>query len=435
MKKIFNLIVMGIVLVSMNSNAQTYVNEMSQEEVERDCYIEGSAVYGWDNIYNDGSFVQRASSDRAVSFIFNRELWNDKNLTGYRINLLLPSDRPDISKYILVEYSKDEETYEEVQDMVAERSYEPSLGAEYWMDHWLQGPLPEGVKEIKVTLLPVEADAAWIAGLRRVEIYYEGGSPYEYVEPPYVMKTLTDFSIDFESEDCVADMGGSQNSTSSVEVVDNPVKDAVNSSDKVLKITQDPTDSNWGWGNADWFGVAVGYNSANLDFKFTETGRYLHISVLREGDSLFGVETWGGTANYKNAEVAYVGSTSWQEIIIDMNDYMDMTFKQIYFSPNERFGTDNINVAEVTYIDNIYISEISSPSGNIDNIAMSDVKVWGGSGEITVSGNVAENVYVYSVSGVCLGVYDMSDGLCHIAVDAGLYFVKVGKTTSKVIVY
>ena len=39
MKKIFNLIAVGMVLASVNVNAQTYVNEMTQADVERDCYI------------------------------------------------------------------------------------------------------------------------------------------------------------------------------------------------------------------------------------------------------------------------------------------------------------------------------------------------------------------------------------------------------------
>ena len=36
MKKIFNLVAVGMVLASVNVNAQTYVNEMTQADVERD---------------------------------------------------------------------------------------------------------------------------------------------------------------------------------------------------------------------------------------------------------------------------------------------------------------------------------------------------------------------------------------------------------------
>ena len=37
MKKIFNLIAVGMVLASVNVNAQTYVNEMTQADVEVLC--------------------------------------------------------------------------------------------------------------------------------------------------------------------------------------------------------------------------------------------------------------------------------------------------------------------------------------------------------------------------------------------------------------
>ena len=50
MKKIFNLIAEGMVLASVNVNAQTYVNEMTQADVERDCYIEGGSA-----LFNDAA--------------------------------------------------------------------------------------------------------------------------------------------------------------------------------------------------------------------------------------------------------------------------------------------------------------------------------------------------------------------------------------------
>ena len=81
--------------------AQTYVNDMLQEQVERDCYIEGgsalfndeSAVY-----YDDGSYVQKSSPATPTAFIFNRDVWGNKNLTGFIVNMLVPQDR-DITQY------------------------------------------------------------------------------------------------------------------------------------------------------------------------------------------------------------------------------------------------------------------------------------------------------------------------------------------------
>ena len=49
MKKNFNLLTMALVLTSFSVGAQTYVNEMTQAEVEQDCYIEGGAASFTDN--------------------------------------------------------------------------------------------------------------------------------------------------------------------------------------------------------------------------------------------------------------------------------------------------------------------------------------------------------------------------------------------------
>ena len=62
MKKFFNLVAVGMVLASVNVNAQTYVNEMTQADVERDCYIEGgSALFNdaADAYYGAGSYLQK----------------------------------------------------------------------------------------------------------------------------------------------------------------------------------------------------------------------------------------------------------------------------------------------------------------------------------------------------------------------------------------
>ena len=90
MKKIFNLVAVGMVLASVNVNAQTYVNEMTQADVERDCYIEGgSALFNdaADAYYGDGSYVQKSSASTPTAFIFNRDIWGNKNLTGFIVNV------------------------------------------------------------------------------------------------------------------------------------------------------------------------------------------------------------------------------------------------------------------------------------------------------------------------------------------------------------
>lgn len=437
MKKIFNLVALGAVLTSMNVNAQTYVNEMTQAEVEQDCYIEGgSAGYtdAGDAYYGDGSYVQKASASTPTSFIFNRDIWGNKNLTGFIVNMLFPNDRADFEKFMKVEYSTDEMNYHEIPDLKIEKSYDAVEGNNYWIDVWCQGALPDGVKEIKVTLLANEEAANWIPCYRRTEIFYEGGDKYEYVKPPYLMVVPTEFSVDFETENYSIDMAGSQNATSTIEVVDNPKKDAVNGSNKVLKIVQDSTDPNWGWENADWFGVAIGLLDGD-DNQMTEItaekGRYLHFSVLRNEDSVFGMETWAGTCTYKNQEIPYTGSENWQEIVIDLEEFIGTTFKQFYFSPNEKYGTNNVSVAETTYFDNIYISNDASSS--VSEVVASNAKAFGGKGLIKVAGENC-NVEIYTVSGMNIGTYSM-EGSIEVSVEPGIYLVKAGNTVSKVAVY
>ena len=437
MKKIFNLVALGAVLTSMNVNAQTYVNEMTQAEVEQDCYIEGgSAGYtdAGDAYYGDGSYVQKASASTPTSFIFNRDIWGNKNLTGFIVNMLFPNDRADFEKFMKVEYSTDEMNYHEIPDLKIEKSYDAVEGNNYWIDVWCQGSLPDGVKEIKVTLLANEEAANWIPCYRRTEIFYEGGDKYEYVKPPYLMVVPTEFSVDFETENYSIDMANSQNATSTIEVVDNPKKDDVNGSNKVLKIVQDPTDPNWGWENADWFGVAIGLldgEDNQLTEITAEKGRYLHFSVLRNEDSVFGMETWGGTCTYKNQEIPFTGSENWQEIVIDLDEFIDTTFKQFYFSPNEKYGTNNVSVAETTYFDNIYISNDGSAS--VSEVVASNAKVLGGNGLIKVAGENC-NVEIYTVSGMNIGTYSM-DGSIEVSVEPGIYLVKAGNTVSKVAVF
>ncbi len=438
MRKLFNLMIAGALLASFSVNAQTYVNEMLQADVERDCYIEGGTLLYNDNgdaYYGDGSYVQKSSASIPSSVSFTRDIWGNKNITGFIVNILIPNDRPDFDKFLTIEYSVDEETYQEVPDLKIEKSYDAVQGNNYWIDLWYQASLPEGVKEIKVTMVARDDVANWIPCYRRTEIFYEGGTPYEYTKPPYLMIVPTEFAVDFETENYSIDMAGSENATSTIEVVDNPVKDAVNGSDKVLKIVQDPSDPNWGWENADWFGVAIGLLSGE-DNQLTEIseadGRYLHFSILRSENSVFGMETWGGTCAYKNQEIPFTGSENWQEIVIDLADYIGTTFKQFYFSPNERYGTDNIAVAETTYLDNIYISDSSASSGIADNI-VSASKVWGGNGMLYVEGEAGE-VSVYSVAGVEIGAYAL-DGFLQVELARGIYLVKSGNTVSKVIVY
>ena len=439
MKRGLQLTMIGLLLAGLGVNAQTYVNEMTESAIKADCYVEGAPKYNdnADAYYGDGSYVQK-STDAPVSFIFNREICGDKNLTGFIVKAFVPMDRSDWDSFVKIESSFDEENYQDIADMKVEQNYKGSEGNNYWQEIWYQGALPAGTKEIRVTLVTKEDVAEWIPCYNYTELFYEGGKDYSYVKPPYVFALANEFSVDFESNNYILSLGG-ENSTSNATVVDNPKKDGVNGSEKVLKIVQDPTDSEWGWGNADWFGVAIGLaNADDAEGVLTEItadkGRYLHFSILRSENSVFGMETWKGTCTYKNQELPFSGSENWQEMVIDLEEFIGTSFKQFYFSPNEKFGTNAVSVPEITYLDNLFISGSPETSG-IESVVGDEAaaKIYGAQGEIKVYG-ARGDTKVYSVSGTTL-YQSNAQGDINISVAPGMYIVKTANVVSKVLVY
>lgn len=139
MKKFFFLAALGMAFATQSANAQTYVNEMIQADVEQDCFIEGGGVLyndAADAYYEDGSYVQKASASTPTAFIFNRDIWGNKNCTGFIFNILFTNDRTDFEKFVKIEYSTDELNYHEIPDMKIEKSYDAVLGNSYWVDMW-----------------------------------------------------------------------------------------------------------------------------------------------------------------------------------------------------------------------------------------------------------------------------------------------------------
>lgn len=431
-------LMMCSLFVASSLCAQTYVNEMLQADIERDCYIEGGAASFNDNAtkqYDDPSYVQKASADTPTSFIFNREIWGNKNLTGFKINMLIPKDRPDKEAFIKIEYSLDEMNYKEIPDMIIDESYEATLGTGYWTDLYYQAALPAGTKEIKVTLLAMPDVANWIPCYRRTEIFYEGATPYQYVTPPYIQTFAESFNLDFESDNYLLELGG-QNATSTAEVVTNPFPSGINTSNNVLKIVQDPSSSDWGWGNADWFGVAMALKDGEgkQATKITAKGRYLNFMIHKPESTLLGMETWGGTCTYKDQAITYASKGEWQMVTIDLNDYTGTTFETFYFSPNELFGTNSIAVAETTYIDNVYISDVSSVN-DIEIDTTNKAKVIGEKGSVSIIGASGMAVNIYTFTGSLIHSSIMAEDAGSISMDAGIYIVKVGNEASKIKVY
>lgn len=436
MKKLIFTLLSGMICSSV-AFGQTYVNEMTKVEVERDCYIEGGGVIYNDEgpaQYEDLNYVQKASNLTPTSFIFNMDLCDNHNLTGFKVNMLLRlADTPE--DWVKIEYSTDERTYLSVPDMHVDVTYEPVIGNAYWTDVYYQAALPAGTKEIKVTLLAKADDANWIPCYRRTEIFYATGKAYAYETPPNLIKEAETFSVDFETEGSwLASTAGSENPVSFIEVVDNPKIDAVNGSARVLKITQAPsTPEEWGWGNGDWFGasVAVNDNDSKQVTKITEQNKFLHFSIYRTNNTQIGMETWGGSAGLKN-QYEFTVNDGWKEMVIDLTEYIGKTFDSFYYSPNVLFETNNIQEAEISYIDNIYLSGTQGTgiSPNFEN----EISILVQEGGITVNNALGANIEIFNISGILIKKAVVSENTQTFPLQQGIYIVKTGKIASKVAV-
>jgi hypothetical protein len=442
MKKRVLFLVLSIVLGVFRMTGQTYVNEMLRSQVEADCYIEGGGVVYNDEgpgQYNDLSYVQKASAEIPTSFIFNRDVCGNNNLTGLKINMLLrKEDNPDV--YIKIEYSTNEINYLAIPDMHIDFTYDEAAGAAYWYDVFYQAALPAGAREIKVTLLAKPDDANWIPCYRRTELFYNTGTPYSYVIPPNIVVPVEyaeTFSVDFENtSNYIVSTSGSENPSSSVEVVENPKKDGVNGSNNVLKLTQVPsTPEEWGWGNGDWFGTSIAANDgSNLNqmTKITESNKYLHFSIYRTNDVPVAMETWGGSAALKEQR-DFVATAGWKTMVIDLTDYIGGTFDAFYFSPNTLFQTNAVQSTEISYMDNIFLA--ATIQTGLKDVMYDDVKITGQKAFIRIDNAIGKKIEIFNLTGTLVQKSLVASNQAAFPLNPGIYIVKVENQVSKIVVF
>jgi len=437
--KRFTFIIVVLTISLMSLNAQTYVNDMLQAQVQADCIIEGGVIYtdAGSVFYSDGSYVQKAVTDLPTSFIFNRDLFSNKFLTGFKLNMFLRG-ADNWQDYVKVEYSLDELNYIAVPNMKVDYSKAPTEA--YWTDVYFQGALPANVKEIKVTLIANASSVQWLPCYRRTEIFYAGGTAYTYVLPPYVVQTVEGFNVDFETPaNYKVDMSGSQNLSCSATIETNPSKSGINTSNNALKIVQAlPTSPDvWGWGNGDWFGAAIAYmNGTDKQLTIiTDATKYLHMQIYRPDNTKFALETWGGTANQKSP-YDYVSTGQWQDFVIDLSAQVGKTFSDFYFSPNFLYQTNNIATAETTYLDNILLSSNATPT-TTGTISLFDdkVQVMATDKSIIVRNAQAKSLQVFTIDGKILVNKVVAENEESVQMNKGAYIVKLNSKTAKVIVF
>lgn len=142
------------------------------------------------------------------------------------------------------------------------------------------------------------------------------------------------------------------------EVVENPTKDAVNSSDKCLMFTITGTN----WDNSDVvISNADGYQFAS---------KRLSLKIKKEGNSNVRVQLTykNGTGNaFKNVAAWYDGDGAWRTLYFDFSsngEFSNPTEIAIYPT------TDNVEGKKVVYIDDVQIEDLPTVGGvTLDNVA------------------------------------------------------------------
>ena len=140
------------------------------------------------NYYNDADRLLR-SSDDAVHIVYDIAKMENllpfaSALSGFKINALAPD--LNIFNMMKVTYSTDNgQTFSDVNDIIVDAVNIPELGLNSWVDFYLQAPLPEGTTHLGIELLNQAGTGLppWNPLLRRVEIFYNGGTPYSYQQP------------------------------------------------------------------------------------------------------------------------------------------------------------------------------------------------------------------------------------------------------------
>ena len=447
--------------LTMSLSAQTYVDEMTEATTSVDAMINGSIQFEDFHLkapegdvdkdrFGDATYAYRATDNEDVSIWYSNydgpAILDGKTFTGLRINLLwkdMPT-KESLAKMFRLEYSTNEgKSWTKLEDFNLDFIYDSDKGENgYWKDLYIQGALPANVGDVKLTLLGGETN--WVISIRRVEIFYTGGTAYSYQKPEgaYVEPiSVSDFNFDFESAKEVISLGGENLNSSSV-VVANAHKYGMNKSENVLKITHAPLDSSnpedeWGWGNGDWFGTYVALPSDQL--KISAEMPYLHVMVYREAVGPSVVKIEGVTDQEATLETA----GEWVDMVFDLTGDIGKIAEKLYFSPNRQFETLGTTVAEVTYIDNIRMSASATPEINKGETETSieyvtkdkasfHITVHGGN--MIVSGVAGKLLQVFSTDGKCIYSFEQFGDIAEVPVNRGIFIVKVGDLSQKVLV-
>lgn len=131
-----------------------------------------------------------------------------------------------------------------------------------------------------------------------------------------------------------------------IEIVDNPDKTGINTSDKVLKCVRKA-------GTNFWAGTIL-RNQAPVQIGVAaDQYRYGHVKILKETNGNIGYKVErGGDANSYGSNAAYTPNGEWQEVVIDLGGAGGKSFTDFFIMPDQVTQTEQ----DITvYIDDVLL--------------------------------------------------------------------------------
>lgn len=286
--------------------------------------------------------------------------------------------------------------------------------------------------------------SGWGVGTYAFDNYSLGSDPLPDGVTP--ITDLSGFNVGFESESVTNqwiskfDMLHESNSYA---IVDNPVKDAVNTSDKVAQFNKG-AEASW------WRGFRTEFNGA---FEVSSDYKYLHTMVYVPEAALDGRESvdvqlcakdFTGAENTEIKAIWDDEVDGWIDVVMDVNKIKYITELTVRFDIRKDAEDNYISSpANTFYLDGIVLNNDPNPREHIGNSLnevenLADVTITGGDNNIAVLASQTVTVKVYNTMGALISKTTSDAGQTSISASAGVYIVKVesvgGQKIAKVLV-
>lgn len=225
---------------------------------------------------------------------------------------------------------------------------------------------------------------------------------------------------DFESDDLwknniVNIMFQTENATADID--DNPLSGSgINTTNKVLKYVR-PEGGEW------WHSLQLYLNGY---LKAGAPNGYLHFMLYNPMNSNFAVVLNDVQGNSEAIDITSTGSEGWNDHVIDLDELNFTNLSSINF----RMSTPG-----TYYIDEIVTNNESTPRSIVTGLGKSereDVTVYSSNGNLFVTGNDVNIVKIYSLTGILVNEFQISESIGQIALPAGIYIVKTISENGKI---